>query len=124
MAVLFRIWTELLVSPNTMGFSAGGGTYGKPSSIHTPYGEWKFTGGSGRGDWTSVKERLQKDLGLVLLQPGIEYKYGYSGPTWKITQWNGESIPDAVYKKEIDYYSLDHVRKVFDEFRETHQVKF
>ena len=74
------------------------------SEIHTPLGYWSISGG-GCGDHKIINDHIQKNLGLVMLCPGYQTEWGYYGPYWLVTEFNGKKVPHP--EKELLPFHID-----------------
>lgn len=93
---------------------------GRPSRIHTPYGEWMILGQES-GDWEKVMKAITDTLGLKRIERGsVGIAEGPYGSCWAITKWKDQKLEPPVYRADpIDYEMVENIWK---DFTSTHDL--
>ncbi len=97
--------------------------YSSPSVLHTPWGKWQL--GSSHSTYGEF-ERLMDEvlipkLGLELLKEGKQTSWGYHGPYYDITSWDGQTLPKAQYDfQNLDLDSYETMKKKWCAFAREH----
>lgn len=83
--------------------------YGNPSRLHTPWGEFRISGGGqSSGRQKAVANRAILDhLKTGVVMPGFQTTMGYVGPYLSIESVDGHALPDSRWRMRENY--IDNV---------------
>lgn len=94
-------------------------SYGSPEKLYTPCGYFRIGGNFNGYKEVSEKanEAIKGPLGLELLSektyiPGAEE----FGPRHKVTEWEGQKIPEPKFRDASNYIHYEEIKKVWKDF--------
>lgn len=88
--------------------------YGIPSSLWTPWGNWRF-GGDGCGYWESILPLILEQFDATLHQPLRRGSMGEFGPVYALHKVGDVSLPDPIELDNAAYTSYDDSRLAWEE---------